>query len=91
MEALHEKSVVGVFEDYRTAERAAMELTNSGIPRESIDLKSNFMTGAAGRSGEGEQEHEHEGGISGFFHRLFGQDVTEWGPTHVMMIGGAVT
>ncbi len=25
------------------------------------------------------------------WHRLFGQDVTEWGPTHVMMIGGAVT
>ncbi|MBO9520688.1 MAG: hypothetical protein J7518_04045 [Nocardioidaceae bacterium] len=26
-----------------------------------------------------------------FWHRIFGQDVTEWGPTHVMMIGGAVT
>ncbi len=25
------------------------------------------------------------------WHRLFGQDVTEWGPTHVMMIGGVVT
>jgi hypothetical protein len=25
------------------------------------------------------------------WHRMFGQDVTEWGPTHVMMIGGAVT
>jgi hypothetical protein len=25
------------------------------------------------------------------WHRFFGQDVTEWGPTHVMMIGGAVT
>ncbi|MGH3434680.1 MAG: hypothetical protein ACRDQB_17780, partial [Thermocrispum sp.] len=25
------------------------------------------------------------------WHRLFGQDVTEWGPTHIMMIGGAVT
>jgi len=25
------------------------------------------------------------------WHRIFGQDVTEWGPTHVMMIGGAVT
>ncbi|HSX68633.1 hypothetical protein [Nocardioides sp.] len=25
------------------------------------------------------------------WHRLFGQDVTEWGATHVMMIGGAVT
>ncbi|SDD65355.1 hypothetical protein [Actinokineospora iranica] len=34
-------------------------------------------------------------GIAGFplddvWHRLFGQDVTEWGPTHVLMIGGGV-
>jgi len=71
MNGQSEKTVVGVFDDYRSAERAALELTNSGIPRESIDVKSNFMTGAAGRSGEAE-EHRHEGGISGFFHRLFG-------------------
>ena len=24
------------------------------------------------------------------WHRLFGQDVTEWGPTHVLMIGGTL-
>jgi len=24
------------------------------------------------------------------WHRIFGQDVTEWGPTHVVMIGGSV-
>ncbi|MGH3738357.1 MAG: hypothetical protein ACRDT6_22535 [Micromonosporaceae bacterium] len=34
-------------------------------------------------------------GLLGFplddaWHRVFGQDVTEWGPTHVLMIGGAV-
>ncbi|WP_183095231.1 ABC transporter permease [Nocardioides stalactiti] len=29
--------------------------------------------------------------LDDLWHRLFGQDVTEWGPTHVMMIGGAVT
>ncbi|WP_424188219.1 hypothetical protein ACOBQX_09450 [Actinokineospora sp. G85] len=34
-------------------------------------------------------------GVAGFplddvWHRLFGQDVTEWGPTHVLMIGGGV-
>ncbi len=33
--------------------------------------------------------------LSGFplddiWHRLYGQDVTEWGPTHVLMIGGAI-
>jgi hypothetical protein len=35
-------------------------------------------------------------GLAGFplddvWHRVFGQDVTLWGPTHLMMIGGAVT
>lgn len=29
--------------------------------------------------------------LDDLWHRLFGPDVTEWGPTHVMMIGGAVT
>ena len=64
-------TVVGVFDDYSTAERVAQDLTNAGIPRESIEVKSNFRTGAAGRSSS---EETHEGGISGFFHRLFGGD-----------------
>ncbi len=63
-------TVVGVFEDYGTADRVARELTSAGIPREAIDLRSNFRTGAAGRTEE--DNREHEGGISGFFHRLFG-------------------
>lgn len=29
--------------------------------------------------------------LDDLWHRLFGQDVTEWGPTHILMIGGAVT
>lgn len=29
--------------------------------------------------------------LDDLWHRLFGQDVTEWGPTHVLMIGGAVS
>lgn len=28
--------------------------------------------------------------LDDLWHRVFGQDVTEWGPTHVLMIGGAV-
>jgi len=64
-------TVVGVFDDYSTAERVAQDLTNAGIPRESIQVKSNFRTGAAGSS---QSEETHEGGISGFFHRLFGGD-----------------
>ncbi len=67
------KTVVGVFEDYSAAENVARELENAGIPRQSIEVKSNFMTGAAGRSLDREEHEEHhEGGISGFFHRLFG-------------------
>src|SRR5690348_7812841 len=72
MNASSDKTILGVFDDYRTAESAARELTNAGIPRESIEVKSNFMTGAAGRSAD--TEEHHEGGISGFFHRLFGGD-----------------
>lgn len=65
-------TVVGVFDEYRTAERVAQELTNAGFPRTSVDVQSNFRTGAAGR---GHEEGEHEGGgISGFFHRLFNND-----------------
>lgn len=70
MNASENMTAVAVFDDYRTAERVATELANSGIPRDSIDVRSNFMTGAAGRSGY--STDEEEGGISGFFHRLFG-------------------
>lgn len=28
--------------------------------------------------------------LDDLWHRLFGQDVTEWGPTHVLMIGGVL-
>ena len=28
--------------------------------------------------------------LDDLWHRLFGQDVTLWGPTHLMLIGGAV-
>jgi len=42
-----------------------------------IDVRSNFRTGAAGRGYD--DTAEHEGGISGFFHRLFGGDESEGG------------
>lgn len=77
METQNEKNVIGVFDDYPAAERAARELTNAGIPREAIDVKSNFMTGAAGQSSD--TEHSEHGGISGFFHRLFGGDSEQHG------------
>jgi len=73
----NEKTVVGVFEDYSAAERAARSLNEAGVPRESIQVKSNLMTGAAGRTGyAGEPE---EGGITGFFRRMFGAEGSEVG------------
>ena len=62
-------TVAGVFEDYATAESVARDLANVGIPRNQIDVRSNFKTGTAG-GGEGYEGHE--GGVTGFFHRLFG-------------------
>jgi len=77
MSESNEKTVVGVFEDYTTAERAARNLTEAGIAREFIQVKSNLMTGAAGRTSyAGEPE---EGGITGFFRRMFGAEDTEVG------------
>jgi uncharacterized protein (TIGR02271 family) len=66
-------TVVAVFDDYSTAERVAQELTNAGFPRNSVDIRSNFRTGAAGR-GYDEGESGGGGGVSGFFRRLFGSD-----------------
>jgi len=77
-QATNDKTVVGVFEDYNAADRVVRELTNNGIPRDSIQVQSNFMTGAAGRSSNQEDENR-EGGISGFFHRLFGGDDSDAG------------
>lgn len=66
-----QKTVVGVFDDYATAQQVARELENYGIPRAQIQVESNMKTGAAGYGG-GEMEEHHEGGVTGFFHRLFG-------------------
>jgi uncharacterized protein (TIGR02271 family) len=63
-------TVVGVFNDYSTAEQAARELIDNGIPRESVHIQSANRTAAAGRSDY--QAHNDEGGIKGFFHRMFG-------------------
>jgi len=73
-----QKTVVGVFDDYATAQQAARELESDGVPRSQIQLESNMKTGAAGYGG-GETEEHHEGGIRGFFHRLFGGDDDEHG------------
>jgi uncharacterized protein (TIGR02271 family) len=71
-----QKTVVGVFDDYATAQQAARELESDGVPQEQIQVQSNLKTGAAGYGGAETEEH-HEGGIRGFFHRLFGGDDDE--------------
>jgi uncharacterized protein (TIGR02271 family) len=69
-----DNTIVGVFGDYSTAERVARDLTNAGIPRTAIDVRSNYRTGAAGRGFDNGEEEG--GGISGFFRRVFGGEET---------------
>jgi uncharacterized protein (TIGR02271 family) len=70
----NERTVVGVFDDYATAQEAARQLENSGIPRAAINVESNLKTGAAGYGGAETTDERHEGGITGFFKRLFSTD-----------------
>ncbi|MBV9505554.1 MAG: YsnF/AvaK domain-containing protein, partial [Acidobacteriia bacterium] len=83
-------TVAGVFDDYSTADKAAQDLVNAGIPSSAIEVESNFRTGAAGRSGTSEERQS--GGISGFFRRLFGDDEEEYSGHYAEAVrrGGAV-
>ena len=90
-------TVVGVFDYYNTARAAARELEEIGIPREDINVQSNVATGTAGGSADGgsyedRDRHEHHGGISGFFHRLFGghDDDSHTHYSEVIRRGGSV-
>src|SRR5438270_11483819 len=68
-------TVVGVFEDYSSAERASHELTDEGIPRSAIQIQSNFRTGAAGSIGDDSgSRSQNEGGCMGWWHSLFNDD-----------------
>jgi len=69
-------TIAGVFDRYSEAQAAARELTDSGIPKEEVCVRSNLATGAAGGAadaGSTVEAHE-EGGVRGFFRRLFGQE-----------------
>jgi uncharacterized protein (TIGR02271 family) len=77
-----QKTVIGVFDDYATAQQAARQLESEGVSREAINIQSNMKTGAAGYGGaemETGAAESHEGGIKGFFHRLFGGEDDERG------------
>ena len=69
-------TLVGVFDDYNAAQTASRELIDAGIPREDVRVQSNVATGAAGSSVgnyEDPSREPQEGGIRGFFQRLFGE------------------
>ncbi|HLI83700.1 MAG TPA: YsnF/AvaK domain-containing protein [Bryobacteraceae bacterium] len=56
------RTVVGVFDDYAAASKAAHELAASGIPADAVHLQSNLATGAAGHGSASGTGH-HGGNI----------------------------
>jgi uncharacterized protein (TIGR02271 family) len=73
------RTVVAVFDDYATAERAVNDLVSNGFSRDNIEVTSNnnlasdSALGNTGLSGR-EPRDRSGGGIGGFFRRLFGDD-----------------
>jgi hypothetical protein len=58
------KTVVGLFDDQRTAQRAVLELINGGIPHEDIGITARDYTGGDGGSSgtvEGDVRDTDEG------------------------------
>jgi uncharacterized protein (TIGR02271 family) len=78
MNSTYTKTIVGVFETYAAAERAAHELVQRGFSQNDVQItsKDNFATEAArgnvGLTGADPTRHSAGGGISGFFRRMFG-------------------
>jgi uncharacterized protein (TIGR02271 family) len=74
-------TVVGVFKNHETAQRVAAELAESGFSRNDFFISERDVSDAAlGNTGLSPQSPRDTsgGGISGFFHRLFGSgDVDE--------------
>ena len=71
--------LVAVFDDYDTARKAQNELIEEGFSRDDVHItgedKPRVQTASSGSSYS--TESAHEGGISGFFHRIFGSDEHE--------------
>ena len=71
------KTIVGLFDEYREAQRAVLELVEAGIPREDIGITSRDYTGSEGSDSYREDSSHDEGvgdKIGNFFSRLFGDD-----------------
>lgn len=71
------KTIVGLFDEYGEAQRAVVELVDSGISREDIGITSRDYTDYEGDARSTVSHREDEGvgdKISNFFSRLFGDD-----------------
>ncbi|HEX8147409.1 MAG TPA: YsnF/AvaK domain-containing protein [Pyrinomonadaceae bacterium] len=72
------KTIVGLFDEYREAQRAVVELVESGISREDIGITSRDYTGYEGSDSHREDSSRDDEGvgdkIGNFFSRLFGDD-----------------
>ncbi|WP_162529801.1 hypothetical protein [Nocardioides caldifontis] len=68
-----------------------MALANDGLPRRTLRVTRTWRTPLGPAVVTGVSLCALAGfPLDDVWHRLFGQDVTEWGPTHVLMIGGTV-
>ena len=71
------KTIVGLFDEYREAQRAVVELVESGISREDIGVTSRDYQSYEGTERSDVSHRDDEGvgdKISNFFSRLFGDD-----------------
>jgi len=72
------KTIVGLFDNYQEAQRAVVELVESGIPREDIGVTSRDYTNYEGTDSHREESYRDDEGfgdkISNFFSNLFGDD-----------------
>ncbi len=67
-------TLVALFDDYSSAQRAARELEAEGVPQNAISIQSNQMTAGAGSYGPAYTEERHEGGFGAWLRDLFGGD-----------------
>jgi hypothetical protein len=69
----------------------ALALADDRLPRRTLRITRNWRVPIGPAVGTGIALCALSGfPLDDLWHRLFGQDVTEWGPTHVLMIGGTV-
>jgi hypothetical protein len=69
----------------------ALALSDGHLPRRTFRITRSWRTPLGPAVGTGIALCALLGfPLDDVWHRLFGQDVTEWGPTHVLMIGGTL-